>query len=248
MSSYLGAVDAVAVSSGTAALHVALRLLDIGPGDEVLCPSLTFVATTHAITYTGARPAFLDSQRETWGLDPLELRRFLDEECIREEDGGLTDRSTGRLIKAVMVVHLYGHPVDMDPVLSAADEYGVPVIEDAAESLGSLYKGKCTGVLGRVGCLSFNGNKTVTSGGGGMIVSQDQGLLDRARHLINQARDPGDEFHHSEVGYNYRLSNLQAALGLAQLECLGGVRGGQAPQCRKLRPGPVRVPGHPLCA
>ena len=216
VSSYLGTADAVAVSSGTAALYVALRLLDVGPGDEVICPSLTFVATTNAISYIGARPVFLDSQRETWGLDPLALSRFLYQECRRNAKGDLTDRLTGRRVKAVLVVHLHGHPVDMDPVLAAAEEYSLPVIEDAAESLGSTYKGRPTGVMGRLGCLSFNGNKTVTSGGGGMIVSQDRSLVDRARFLINQASDGGDEFYHSEVGYNYRLSNLHAAVGLAQ--------------------------------
>ena len=126
------------------------------------------------------------------------------------------------------MVHLYGHPVDMDSVLAAAEEYSLPVIEDATESLGSLYRGRPTGVLGHLGCLSFNGNKTVTSAGGGMIVSRDTELLDRARFLINQARDPGDEFYHSEVGYNYRLSNLHAAVGLAQFECLEEAPGGQA--------------------
>lgn len=217
---YLGARDAVAVSSGTAALHVALQLLNVGHGDEVLCPSLTFVATTNAITYTGARPAFLDSQRETWGLDPLALRSFLEQECQRSSTGGIVDRKSGLQVKAVIVVHLYGHPVDMDPVLAVTEEYGLPLIEDATESLGSTYKGKHMGVFGLLGCLSFNGNKTITSGGGGMIVSQDQSLLDRGRVLINQARDPGDEFHHSDVGYNYRLSNLHSAIGLAQFEQL----------------------------
>ena len=220
VSEYLGSADAVAVSSGTAALHVSLRLLGVGPGDEVLCPSLTFVATTNAVSYTGARPAFLDSQPETWGLDPSALRGFLEQECRRDAKGALVDQVTGRRVKAILVVHLYGHPVDMDSVLAAAEEYSLPVIEDATESLGSLYRGRPTGVLGRLGCLSFNGNKTVTSAGGGMIVSRDTELLDRARFLINQARDPGDEFYHSEVGYNYRLSNLHAAVGLAQFECL----------------------------
>jgi len=220
VSQCLGSADAVAVSSGTAALHVALLLLGVGPGDEVLCPSLTFVATTNTVSYTGARPVFVDSQRESWGLDPLELRRFLNEDCERDTAGRLMDRATGRCVKAVMVVHLNGHPVDMDPVLTTAAEFGLPVVEDATESLGSQYQGRPTGLLGDLGCLSFNGNKIITSGSGGMIVSQDQGLLDRARYLINQARDPGDDFFHSEIGYNYRMSNLHAAVGLAQLERL----------------------------
>ena len=220
VSQYLGAKDAVAVSSGTAALHLAMRLLDVGPGDEVVCPSLTFVASTNAISYTGARPVFLDSQRKTWGLDPQALHSFLKQECQWDSVTGLIDQRTGLRVKAIQVVHLYGHPVDMDPVLAAADEYSLPVIEDATESLGSRYKGTPTGTLGRLGCLSFNGNKTVTSGGGGMIISQDQNLIDRARSLINQAKEPGDEFYHSEEGFNYRLSNLQAAVGLAQFERL----------------------------
>jgi perosamine synthetase len=220
VSGYLGAPDCVAVSSGTAALHVAMRLLDVGPGDEVICPSLTFVATTNAITHTGARPAFIDSQPETWGMDPLSLRRFLEEECERDSGRPLVDRVTKRPVKAVLVVHLFGHPVDMDQILEVAREYGLPVIEDATESLGSLYKGKPTGTLGLLGCLSFNGNKTVTSGGGGMVVSEDIDLLRRARYLINQAHDDSMEFLHSEVGYNYRLSNLHAAVGLAQVERL----------------------------
>ena len=220
VSQYLGVADAVAVSSGTAALHVALRLLDVGRGDEVLTPSLTFVATTNAIASSGARPAFIDSQRETWGMDPNALRQFLEQECERDAESGLLDRATGRRVKAVLPVHLYGHPVDMDPLLEVTQEYDLPVIEDATESLGSRYKDKPTGTLGRLGCLSFNGNKTITSGGGGMIVSREPELIQRARYLINQARDKGDEFYHSEAGYNYRLSNLHAAVGLAQFERL----------------------------
>jgi perosamine synthetase len=218
ISDYLGVVDSVAVSSGSAALHVALSMLDVGPGDEVITPSLTFVATTNSITATGARPAFVDSQRETWGMDPAALRQFLEGECIHKDGFGLLDKETGRRVKAVLVVHLYGHPVDMDPVLEVAKQHNIPVIEDATESLGSWYKGTATGILGRIGCLSFNGNKTITSGGGGMIVSQDRELLKKARYLINQARDAGEEFYHSEVGHNYRLSNLHAAVGLAQFE------------------------------
>jgi len=220
VSQYVEAPGAVACSSGTAALHLALRLLDVGPGDEVLTPSLTFVATSNAITYTGAHPNFIDVQEETWGIDPEALRRVLDQECRRDSNIGIINKSTGNRIKAVMVVHLYGQPADLDPILEAASDYGLPVIEDATESLGSLYKGRPTGSLGQIGCFSFNGNKTITSGGGGMIVSPDGHLLNRARFLANQAREGTEEFDHSEVGYNYRLSNIHAAVGLAQFEGL----------------------------
>lgn len=220
VSGYLGCGDAVAVSSGTAALHVALQLLGVGPGDAVLCPSLTFVATTNAIRYTGARPIFLDCQEETWGLDPSAVSGFLEQECTPKSTGEPVDRKTGLRIKAIIVVHLYGHPTDMDPIISAAAEHGIPVLEDATESLGSRYKTKPTGGLGQLGCLSLNGNKVITSGGGGMLVSNDLGLLEKARYLINQGHDSGHGFHHSEVGYNYRLSNLHAAVGLAQFELI----------------------------
>jgi aminotransferase in exopolysaccharide biosynthesis len=215
---YVGAPGAVACSNGTAALHLALRLLDVGPGDEVLTPSLTFVATTNAISYTGAKPAFLDVQEGTWGLDPEALGRFLEQQCERDSGGRLVNGSTGNQVKAVMVVHLFGQPVDMDRIINLANAYNLPIIEDAAESLGSLYKGRPTGNLGRIGCFSFNGNKTITSGGGGMIVSQDNQVLERARLLSNQSRIGTEEFDHSELGYNYRLSNLHAAVGLAQFE------------------------------
>lgn len=217
---HVGAEEAVAVSSGTAALHVALRLLNIGEGDEVICPTATFVATNNAVTYTGARPAFVDSEPGTWGLDPVELKNFLTNECQRASNGAVIDIQTGRRVAAVLVVHLFGNPAEMDALLATAEEYGLPLIEDATESLGSRYRGRATGTLGLLGCYSFNGNKTITSGGGGILVSQDQGLLDRARLLINQSKDPGEEFFHSEIGYNYRLSNLHAAVGLAQMERL----------------------------
>ena len=222
VSGYIGANGAVAVSNGTAALHIALKLLDIGPGDAVICPSLTFVASTNAITYTGARPIFLDSNQDNWGLDPKALEQYLDFKCDFNGDGPPTERQYGLKIRAVMVVHLYGHPADMGPILETASHFGVPIVEDASESLGSKYQEAFTGVLGQIGCLSFNGNKTLTSGGGGMLVSPDADLLDRARLLTNQAKDAGDEFFHSEVGYNYRLSNLHAAVGLAQFEQLDG--------------------------
>ena len=217
---YLGAPDAVATSSGTAAIHVALSMLGIGFGDEVICPSLTFVATTNAVVHTGARPAYVDSNSETWGMDPVSLSLALEKGCRVQADGSVIDLESGLRVGAVMVVHLYGHPVDMTPILEIAERFRLPVIEDATESLGSVYRGIPTGILGNIGCFSFNGNKTITSGGGGIIVSKDSRLVSKARYLINQAKDPGDEFHHSEVGFNYRLSNLHAAVGLAQFERL----------------------------
>ena len=220
ISGYIGSTGAVAVSNGTAALHIALKLLDVGPGDAVICPSLSFVASTNTISYTGARPIFLDSNQETWGLDPQDLVQFLESECYSKDDGSIIERLTGLKIKAVIAVHLYGHPVDMDPILETAKHFGIGVVEDASESLGSKYKEAFTGAMGQIGCMSFNGNKTMTSGGGGMIMSCDHNIIERGRLLTNQAKDAGDEFYHSEIGYNYRLSNLHAALGLAQFEQL----------------------------
>lgn len=220
VSEYLDLPQVVATSSGTAALEVALRTLGIGEGDEVICPSLTFVATSNAIVHAGARPAYVDTNRETWGIDPEALSRALNEGCHQLPNGNVVDSKSGRRVGAVIVVHLYGHPANMDAILEVTSNYGLPVIEDATESLGASYKGTPTGTLGDIGCLSFNGNKTITSGGGGMIISRDQNLLSKARYLINQAKDPGDEFHHSEIGFNYRLSNLHAAVGLAQFEQL----------------------------
>lgn len=216
----VGSVGAVAVSSGTAALHVALHLLGVGSGDAVLCPTLTFVATTNAIVYTGARPIFLDNEPTTMGVDPASLRNFIETQCSIDSIGTVTDTVTGLRIKALVVVHLYGHPADMDPILEISQEYGLPVIEDATESIGSLYHNRPTGSMGLIGCFSFNGNKTVTSGGGGMIVSTDEELISRSRSLINQAKSAGSSFFHEEMGFNYRLSNLHAAVGLAQFERL----------------------------
>jgi dTDP-4-amino-4,6-dideoxygalactose transaminase len=203
---YVGSRYAVACSSGTAAIHVALRLLDVGPGDEVVCPTLTFVASANPILYQGATPVFVDSERETWNIDPALLNDAL-------EGGG---------IKAVIVVHLLGHPANMQPIMDVCDWHGVPVIEDTCESLGARAYGKHVGTFGKVGCFSFNGNKIITTGGGGMLVTDDEALATRARHLIRQARLPGVAYQHDEVGYNYRLSNVAAAMGVAQLEQLPG--------------------------
>jgi len=194
----------VALSSGTAGLHLALRLTGVGPGDEVLCSTLTFVAAVNAITYQGAAPVFVDSDRASWNVDPEQLRRALRE----------------RRPKAVVVVHLYGQSADMDPILDACAEYGVAVIEDAAEAVGTLYKGRPAGTLGDIGVYSFNGNKIITTTGGGMLVSRTRAWVEKARFWSQQARDPGIAYEHSEVGYNYRMSNVLAGIGRGQLEVL----------------------------
>lgn len=205
----IGVRDAAALSSGTAALHLALILLEAGPGDEVWTSTMTFAATANAIRYVGATPVFIDSERSSWNMDPSLLSKALDEGAER-----------GALPKAIIVVDLYGRCADFEPILEACNRYGVPVIEDAAEALGAEYRGKPAGSFGRVGTLSFNGNKIITTSGGGALVSDDPELVVRARHLASQARQPVPHYEHQEVGYNYRLSNLLAAVGRAQLERL----------------------------
>jgi perosamine synthetase len=200
---FLDAPHAVAVANGTSGLHVALRALGIGPGDEVIVPTLTFIASANPIVYVGATPVFADCEDETWNMDSSRLEALI------------TPKT-----KAIVVVHLYGHPVDMDPVLALAKKHGLKIVEDATESLGSKYKGRFTGLLGDIGVLSFNGNKLITCGNGGLIITRDDALAKHARYLINQARDDAFEYEHGEVGYNYRLTNLQAALGAAQFEQL----------------------------
>ena len=207
----VGVHDAAALSSGTAALHLALMLLNVGPGDEVWTATLTFAATANAIRYVGATPVFIDSERESWNLDPALLR-----EALRDA----ADR--GALPKAVVAVDLYGQCANYDAILDACQAYEVPVIEDAAEAFGATYRGKPAGSFGAVGVLSFNGNKIMTTSGGGALVSDDAAFAERARHLASQARQPVAHYEHKEVGYNYRLSNLLAAVGRAQLARLDG--------------------------
>ena len=205
----VGARYATAVVSGTAALHLALRLVGVGPGDEVLCSSLTFVASTSPILYQGAIPVFIDSDRATWNMDPGLLREELEE------------RARGKkLPKAVVLVHLYGQAADIDPTLEICEHYGVPLIEDAAEALGATYKGRAPGTFGRLGIYSFNGNKIITTSGGGMLISNDKELVDKARFWSTQARDPVPHYEHSDLGYNYRMSNVLAAIGRGQLRVL----------------------------
>ncbi|RME47232.1 MAG: LegC family aminotransferase, partial [Deltaproteobacteria bacterium] len=215
----VGARFGVATASGTAALHISLLLSGVGPGDEVILPTLTFIAPANAIRYVGAIPLLLDVDPATWQLDPRKTLDFLEKGCIWEE-GRLVNRATGRRVRAIMPVHILGHPVDLDPILETARKFGLAVIEDATESLGARYKDRHVGNLGDIGCFSFNGNKIITSGGGGMIVTNDEAAARRARYLTTQAKDDPIEYVHGELGYNYRLTNLQAALGVAQLEQL----------------------------
>jgi len=205
----VGASHAAALSSGTAALHLALRLIGVETGDEIFCSTLTFIATASPITYLGAKPVFIDSDRNSWNMDPNLLW------------DALTQRAKiGKLPKAVILVHLYGQSADLDPIIEACNHYEIPLIEDAAEALGATYKGRTPGTLGKIGIYSFNGNKIITTSGGGMLVSDDQGLVEKARFLATQARDPAPHYQHSEIGYNYRLSNVLAGIGRGQLKVL----------------------------
>lgn len=215
-----GVRHAVAVVNGTAALHVALLLAGVAADDEVLVPALTFVATANAVRYIGAVPHFVDSCSRRLGLDPAALADWLGQ-VAEVTPAGARNRLTGRRIAAVVPMHVFGHPVDMDALAEVAARFGIAVVEDAAESLGSRYKGRPCGSLGRVAALSFNGNKIVTTGGGGAILTDDPALAARAKHLTTTAKVPHRwEFVHDETGFNYRLPNLNAALGCAQLERL----------------------------
>jgi perosamine synthetase len=214
-----GARRAVAVVNGTAALQISLRLAGVEPGDEVLVPTLTFVGTVNSIAYCGAIPHLVDSSELTLGLDPGKLDEYLGSVVGR----GSRNRHTGRVLRAVVPMHTYGHPVDLDALKAVCEKYDLALVEDAAESIGSYYKGRHTGALGRMGALSFNGNKTITTGGGGAILTNDEGLGQLAKHLTTTAKVPHRwAFNHDMVGYNYRLPNINAALGCAQLEQLGG--------------------------
>jgi pyridoxal phosphate-dependent aminotransferase EpsN len=205
----IGAADAAALSSGTAALHLALRLVGVRPEDEVLCPTLTFCASANPIVYEGGSPVFLDVDPSTWNLDPQRLSEELH-----------AGAAFGRLPRAVVVVDLYGQSADYDPIRQVCAHFGVPIIEDAAEALGATYRGRIVGTFGRLGAFSFNGNKIITTSGGGMLVSDEQALIERARCLASQARDPAPHYQHSVVGHNYRLSNVLAAIGRGQLRLL----------------------------
>lgn len=215
-----GARHAVATSNGTAALHICLLLAGVEAGDEVLMPALTFIATANAVSYAQAVPHFVDSEVSTLGADAVRLQAYL-EQTAERRGGASYNRQTGARIRALVVMHVFGHPCDLDPLAALAERWDLVLIEDAAESLGAHYKGRHTGNVGHVAALSFNGNKVVTTGGGGAVLTNDPVLGKRAKHLTTTARVPHRwNFLHDEVGYNYRLPNLNAALGCAQLENL----------------------------
>jgi perosamine synthetase len=216
-----GAAHAVATVNGTSALHVALRLIGVQAGDEVLTQALTFVATANAISYCGATPVFLDVDRSTLGLSPAAVERFFVEETDPRPEGGRLHKRTGGNIAACVPMHTFGHPCEIEAIVEICGRFGVPVVEDAAESLGSSYRGKATGTFGRCGIFSFNGNKTVTCGGGGAMTSNDEAVARRGKHLTTTAKVAHPyAYFHDELGYNYRLPNLNAAVACAQLEQL----------------------------
>lgn len=220
MAKYTGAKYAVATVNGTAALHIALKLAGVVPGDEVITQSLSFVATCNAISYCGAKPVFVDVDLDTLGLSPESLRAFLVANTLQTADGCI-NKITGRRISAVVPMHTFGHPCRIDAIAGICEAFGISLIEDAAESLGSYFQGKHTGTFGKMAAFSFNGNKTITTGGGGMIITDDEALAKHAKHITTTAKKPHPyEFIHDEIGYNYRLPNINAALGCAQMESL----------------------------
>lgn len=218
LANYTRAKHSVAVVNGTAALHIALKLAGVSTGDEVLVPALTFVATANAVAYCGATPHFVDSEERTLGVNTGKLREYLTWHT-EQRAGHCINRATGQVIRAVVPMHTFGHPVDVHGLLALARDFNICLIEDAAESLGSYYHDQHTGTFGLMGTLSFNGNKSITTGGGGAILTNDAALAKRAKHLSTTAKISHDwEYQHDEIGYNYRLPNLNAALGCAQLE------------------------------
>ncbi|MCA9408459.1 MAG: LegC family aminotransferase [Candidatus Omnitrophica bacterium] len=217
---YVGAKHAVAVSSGTAALHLSLIVAGVTSTDEIIVPTLTFIAPVNAVRYCQADPVFMDCDATTLGMDMEKLFIFLTTQCIQKKDGFTYNKTTGKRIKAVIPVHIFGHPVDVDRLKEICQQFNIVMIEDASESIGSEYKGRKTGAFGDIGCFSFNGNKIITTGGGGMIVTNNDVFAKRLRHLSTQAKCDDLEYDHDEVGYNYRLTNLQAAMGVGQMERL----------------------------
>jgi len=215
---YVGTKYAVAVVNGTAAIHLSLLTCDVKPDDEVIVPTLTFIAPVNTVRYCNAVPVFMDCEPETLCIDVQKTSDFISKKCEQRRDGYTYNKGTGRRIKAVIPVHIFGHPVDMNPLLEVCKRNNIDIIEDATESLGSEYKGKKTGSFGAAGCFSFNGNKIITTGGGGMVVTNNGNIAKKVRHLSTQAKKDNFEYDHDEIGYNYRLTNMQAAMGLAQME------------------------------
>ncbi len=213
LANFTGAKHAVAVVNGTAALHIALKLAGVKAGDEVLIPALTFIATANAVTYCNATPHFVDSEVHTLGVDATKLRDYLISHT-EQHAGQCVNRTTGQVIRALVPMHTFGHPVDVEGLLAIAHDFNIALVEDAAESLGSYYHGQHTSTIGLLGTLSFNGNKTITTGGGGAILTNDGALARHAKHLTTTAKLHHTwEYRHDEIGYNYRLPNLNAALG-----------------------------------
>ena len=216
-----GVKYAVATSNGTSALHVGLKILGVDESSEVITQSLTFIATANAISYCNASPIFVDVDKDTLGLSPIKLKEFLDEHAVLNDNGDCINKSSRKIIKACVPMHTFGHPCRIDEIIEVCDSYNIAVLEDCAESLGSYYKEKHTGSFGKIGIFSFNGNKIITTGAGGMLVSNDQHIAKKAKHITTTAKVPHPyEFIHDELGYNYRLPNIAAALGLAQMEKL----------------------------
>lgn len=220
LAEYTGTQHAVATVNGTAALHLSLIGCGVEADDEVIVPALTFIAPANAVRYCNAYPVFIDCDPQTLCIDVEKLSTFFQKECTKAKDGSLVNKKTKRVIKAVIPVHVFGHPADLNALCLLSKKYNVPVIEDATESIGSEYKGKRTGSFGEIGCFSFNGNKIITTGGGGMIVTNNKAMADRMRHLSTQAKKDPIEYDHDEIGYNYRLTNVLAAMGVAQMEKL----------------------------
>ena len=215
-----GAKYAVAVVNGTAALHVALKLAGVYPDDEVLLPALTFVATANAVTYCNAVPHFVDSEEMTLGIDPSKLRRYLSVNT-RQDSDNCVNKKSGRIIRALVPMHTFGHPSNLEELIKICEEFNLVMVEDAAEAIGSYYKNKHVGTFGLIGTLSFNGNKTITTGGGGAILTNDGAIAQKAKHLTTTAKLPHPwEYRHDQIGFNYRMPNINAALGCAQLEQL----------------------------
>ena len=219
---YIDSQGAVSVVNGTCALHIALQLLDVKHGDLVLVPNITFVASANAISYIGADPLLIDIDKKTWQMDLDLLEEFLKNKCCHDKSKNLIHTSTKRKISAIMIVHIQGNVCEMDRLKSLCNKYNLPILEDEAEALGSKYNGVFAGTIGDIGCFSFNGNKIMSTGGGGMIVSNNNNYLKRAKHLTTTAKSDPLRYFHDEVGYNYRLVNILAAMGLAQLEQLDG--------------------------
>jgi aminotransferase in exopolysaccharide biosynthesis len=218
---FTGAQHAIATANGTLALHAALKLTGVEPGDEVLTQVLTFVATANAISHCGAKPVFIDNEKENLGMSTEKLEEFLESEAVMKNDGYCYNKKTNRKILACVPMHVFGHPVKIDRITNICKRHNIIVIEDSAESLGSFYKNKHTGTFGQIGILSFNGNKIITTGGGGMIITDDEVFAKQAKHITTTAKVPHKwEFIHDEVGYNYRMPNVNAAIGCAQMENL----------------------------